>query len=180
MKPANSLKLGSYFSEVVMKTSAKLQALDEVDRRLLSALAENGRLTLAALGEQVGLTAPAVHDRIHKLEAAGVIQRYAAVVDPESVGAATAALVFLRLDGDRDSRERLESHLASEAAVLELHEVAGEDCYVAKVRVGSTVELADFLARLRDRHAGLSSRSSVVLRSCFERSLLARPEPLQI
>jgi Lrp/AsnC family leucine-responsive transcriptional regulator len=160
-----------------MKTSAKPSALDEVDMALLSALAKNGRITLAALGEQVGLTAPAVHERIHKLEAAGVILRYAAVVDPESVGAGTAALVFLRLDGTRDSREQLEAHLASEPAVMELHEVAGEDCYVAKVRVGSTGELADFLARLRDRHPGLSSRSSVVLRSCFERSLMEPPRP---
>ncbi len=160
-----------------MKSSAKFPELDRIDRTLLRALAGSGRLTLAALGEQVGLSAPAVHERIHKLEAAGVIRGYTAQVDPESVGAGTAALVFLRLDGDRDSRERLEADLAGEPSVTELHEVAGEDCYVAKVRVGSTAELADFLARLRDRHPGLSSRSSVVLRTCFERSLLAPPEP---
>ncbi len=157
-----------------MKPSDKPGAMDDIDRRLLGALAESGRLTLAALGEQVGLTAPAVHERIHKLEAAQVIRGYAALVDPESVGAGTAALVFLRLDGDRDSRQRLETHLGSEPAVLELHEVAGDDCYVAKVRVGSTVDLAAFLTQLRDRHPGLSSRSSVVLRSCFERPLLGK------
>ncbi|MGH7693193.1 MAG: Lrp/AsnC ligand binding domain-containing protein, partial [Candidatus Dormibacteria bacterium] len=69
-------------------------------------------------------------------------------------------------------RVRLEGELAREPQVLELHEVAGDDCYLAKVRVESPAQLAALLARLREGHPGLSSRSSVVLRSVFERPLL--------
>lgn len=159
-----------------MKDSARPNSPDEVDRRLIQALVGSGRLTLSALGELVGLTAPAVHERLHKLEASGVIRSFTAVVDPERVGASTLALVYLRLGGDGRSRRRLEAQLSRDPAVLELHEVAGDDCYVAKVRVGTTHDLADFLAALREEHPGLSTRSSVVLRSCFERLLMAPME----
>ena len=155
--------------------------MDDIDSRLLSAVAGSGRITLAALGDLVGLSAPAVHERIHKLEAAGVIRGYTALVDPGQVDRSTAALVFLRLDGSREERDLLEARLALSPAVLELHEVAGEDCYVAKVRVSSTAGLATFLRQLREENSGLSSRSSVVLRSCFERPLLwpvEQPPPL--
>ncbi|MHB8393252.1 MAG: Lrp/AsnC family transcriptional regulator [Candidatus Dormibacteria bacterium] len=156
--------------------------MDDIDRKLMAALVGGARATLAALGETVGLTAPAVHERMHKLEASGAIRGYSALVDPERMGSGTAALVFLRLDGDRVAREGLETHLASDPCVLELHEVAGEDCYVAKVRVDSPQRLAEFLGELRDFHHGLTSRSSVVLRSCFERPLLwptDRPAPVR-
>jgi Lrp/AsnC family leucine-responsive transcriptional regulator len=133
-------------------------------------------MTLAALGDLVGLSAPAVHERIHKLEAAGVIRAYTAILDPERVDRSTAALVFLRLDGSGAERRRLETRLAGHPEVLERHEVAGEDSYVAKVRVSSTAALADFLHQLREEHPGLSSRSSVVLRSCFERPLRWNPD----
>ena len=155
-----------------------MPSMDDIDRQLLGGLAASGRMTLAALGELVGLSAPAVHERVHKLEQTGVIHGYAALVDPTKVGATTAALVFMNCDGGPAEMERLERSLGDDPAVLELHEVAGEDCYVAKVRLGSTAALADFLHQMRERHPGLATRSSVVLRSCFERPLLGpAPKP---
>lgn len=146
--------------------------MDDIDRRLLGRLAGAGRSTWAKLGEQVSLSAPSVHERVHKLESAGVILAYSTVVAPEAVGAATAAVIAIRLQGSAQERVRLEGELAREPQVLELHEVAGDDCYLAKVRVESPAQLAALLARLREGHPGLSSRSSVVLRSVFERPLL--------
>jgi Lrp/AsnC family leucine-responsive transcriptional regulator len=153
-----------------------MPSMDDTDRRLLTALAGSGRMTLAALGERVGLSAPSVHERVHRLEQTGVISGYAALVEPGKVGASTAALVFLRCAGGPAELARMEHSLGRDPAVLELHEVAGEDCYVAKVRVESTAALADFLHQLRERHPGLTTRSSVVLRSCFERPLMG-PAP---
>ena len=157
--------------------------MDDIDRALVRALVVSGRSTWASLGEQVGLSAPAVHERVHKLEAVGVILGYSALVAPEHLEADTAAVIALRTQGNAQERARLEADLAQEAAVLELHEVAGDDCYLAKVRVQSTAELAALLARLRERHPGLTSRSSVVLRSVFERPLLwptEQPPPLNL
>lgn len=146
--------------------------MDEIDSEIVRTLARSGRSTWASLGERVGLSAPAVHERVHKLEASGTIRGYSATVDPDQVNRGTAALIFIRTDGNARERGQLEMDLAREPVVLELHEVAGDDCYLAKVRVESTAELAALLSRLRERHPGLSSRSSVVLRSVFERPLL--------
>ncbi|MGH7641941.1 MAG: Lrp/AsnC family transcriptional regulator [Candidatus Dormibacteria bacterium] len=149
--------------------------MDDIDRALLRALVQDARATWASLGEQVGLSAPSVHERVHKLEMAGTILAYSARVAPGLVEADTAALISLRTSGDAQERAQLEADLAAEPAVLELHEVAGDDCYLAKVRVHSTAELAALLTRLRELHPGLTSRSSVVLRSVFERPLLWPP-----
>ncbi|HEY6537446.1 MAG TPA: Lrp/AsnC family transcriptional regulator [Candidatus Dormibacteraeota bacterium] len=156
--------------------------MDDIDRTLLRELVLAGRSTWAYLGDRVGLSAPSVHDRVHKLEAAGAILGFSALIAPDPAGAGTAALVALRTQGNAEERARLERDLAAEPAVLELHEVAGDDCYLAKVRVPSTAELAQLLARLREDHPSLSTRSSVVLRSVFERPLLwpsDQPSPVR-
>ncbi len=145
--------------------------MDDIDRRILSLLALRGRMTLAGLGEAVGLSAPAVHDRVHRLEDSGVIRGYAALLDPDSLGRGTAALVSMTLGGDPEARLGLERRLAEDPRVLELHEVAGDDCYVAKVRVSSPRALAALLAELRVGFPGLTTRSMMVLRSCFEKPL---------
>lgn len=146
--------------------------MDDIDGALLRSLVRDGRRTYAALGKQVGLSGPSVHERVQKLEATGAILGYSAQVAPAAVAAETAALIALRTTGNAQDRLRLEADLVREPAVLELHEVAGDDCYLAKVRVRSTGQLAALLARLRERHPGLTSRSSVVLRTVFERPLL--------
>lgn len=145
--------------------------VDGTDRRLLALLAAQGRATVAALAEEVGLSAPAVHERVHKLEGSGVIRGYAALLDPERVDLGTAALVSIRIGSDPGAARELEAHLAEDPRVLELHEVAGEDCYLAKVRVPSTAALADFLSGVRQLRPDLTTRSSIVLRTCFERPL---------
>jgi Lrp/AsnC family leucine-responsive transcriptional regulator len=145
--------------------------MDDIDKRLLSLLTLKGRITLAGLGEAVGLSAPAVHDRVHRLEDSGVIRGYAALLDPDQLGLGTAAMVSMTLGGDPAARQELELRLAEDPRVLELHEVAGDDCYVAKVRVSSPKALAAFLAELRLGFPGLTTRSLMVLRSCFEKPL---------
>jgi Lrp/AsnC family leucine-responsive transcriptional regulator len=145
--------------------------MDDIDRRILGLLALKGRMTLAGLGEAVGLSAPAVHDRVHRLEGSGVIRGYAALLDPDLLGLGTAAMVSMTLGGNPEVRMELERRLAEDPRVLELHEVAGDDCYVAKVRVSSPRGLAALLAELRLAFPGLSTRSMIVLRSCFEKPL---------
>ena len=139
--------------------------------RLLSLLTLKGRMTLAGLGEAVGLSAPAVDDRVHRLEDSGVIRGYAALLDPDLLGLGTAAMVSMTLGGDPATRQELELRLSEDPRVLELHEVAGDDCYVAKVRVSSPKALAALLAELRLGFPGLTTRSLMVLRSCFEKPL---------
>jgi Lrp/AsnC family transcriptional regulator, leucine-responsive regulatory protein len=148
-------------------------ALDAIDRRLLAALAANGRATTTSLAALVGLSGPAVHDRLRKLESAGVIRGYAATFDPVSIGAGTAAFVSLALGPGVPDKAGIDAALAREPDVLEAHEVAGEDCYLLKVRVASPQALSALLTRLRHVGPSTTTRTTVVLRTVFERPLLA-------
>ncbi|MEU4563635.1 Lrp/AsnC family transcriptional regulator [Actinoplanes sp. NPDC023936] len=153
-----------------------MQPLDHVNRILLAELSRDGRQTVRALAALVGLSEPSVRDRLDKLSREGVITGYRAVVEPRSVGAGTAAFVALRFSAEPGAKSAVNAALQDETCVLEVHEVAGEDCYLIKVRVGSTVELADALDRIRAIPAVSHANTTVVLRTVFERPVTVRRE----
>ena len=70
--------------------------LDDINRRLLEELQSDGRVAFAELGRRVGLSAPAVAERVGRLERDGVITGYRAVVDPQAIGFPLAAVVRVR------------------------------------------------------------------------------------
>lgn len=150
--------------------------LDPIDQRLVRELAANGRATATSLAQMVGLSPPSVHDRLQRLERTGVIRAYAALVDPVAIGAGTAAFVALNLGPGPLDKASIDRALAAEESVLEAHEIAGEDCYLLKLRVDSPQSLSAALARFRNLHPHAATRTTVVLRTVFERPLLAAPE----
>ncbi|WP_331770343.1 Lrp/AsnC family transcriptional regulator (plasmid) [Embleya sp. NBC_00888] len=147
--------------------------LDEIDRALLRALSNDGRRTVRALAKSVDLSEPAVRDRLQRLERDGVITGYHATFAPETVDAGTAAFVALRFDAGKAARDQVEAAIRRDPAVLEAHDVAGEDCMWIKVRVASTGDLADTLDRIRSVPVIRSTGSTIVLRTLFERPLLS-------
>jgi Lrp/AsnC family transcriptional regulator, leucine-responsive regulatory protein len=146
-----------------------LQPLDRINRDLLAALSRDGRRTVRALAAAVGLSEPAVRERLDKLSRDGVITGYRAIVEPAAVGAGTAAFVAIRFSSEPGAKAAVNAALERETCVLEVHEVAGEDCYLIKVRVDTTVELADKLDRIRAIPAITHTNSTIVLRTVFER-----------
>jgi Lrp/AsnC family transcriptional regulator, leucine-responsive regulatory protein len=146
-----------------------VQPLDHVNRILLTELSRDGRKTVRALAALVGLSEPAVRERLDKLSREGVITGYRAVIEPQAIGADIAAFVALRFSSEPGAKAAVNTALQKEACVLEIHEVAGEDCYLVKVRVGTTVELADALDRIRAIPAISHTNSTVVLRTVLER-----------
>jgi Lrp/AsnC family leucine-responsive transcriptional regulator len=147
--------------------------LDECDQRLLTALASDGRATVASLAKLVGLSGPSVHDRLRKLEATGVIRGYAALIDPEAADGETAAFVAMNMGPGAHDKAAIDALLANEPTILEAHEIAGEDCFLLKMRVKSSKDLSAAVGRLRQIGPGVTTRTTVVLRTAFERPLLA-------
>lgn len=151
---------------------------DEIDEKILFLLQADARMSNAAIAEQVGLTASTVFERVKKLERRGVIQRYVAIVDPAALGRPITAFVRLMMGGvsgdayHEDIRRFVESCL-QETAVSECHSVAGEDCFVLKVRVGTTEELEALLRRLRSYGPVLRSTTSIVLSTARESTTVA-------
>ncbi|MFJ6671362.1 Lrp/AsnC family transcriptional regulator [Actinosynnema sp. NPDC091369] len=148
--------------------------LDDTDRAMLRALVADGRQTVRALAKDVGLSEPSVRDRLQRLERDGVISGYHAELAPTEVEAGTAAFVALRFDPSKQAKDAMNAALTREPCVLEVHEVAGEDCYLVKVRVSSTEALADTLDRIRAMPSVHSTNTTIVLRTILERPLLPR------
>jgi Lrp/AsnC family transcriptional regulator, leucine-responsive regulatory protein len=141
--------------------------MDAVDRGILDALRANARATFTELAREVGLSAPAVHERVGKLESAGIITGYHAAVAPESLGYSISALVGVFLSDTADE-DLVADGIAAVAAVEDCWFVAGEESFVVKVRV---TDIGGLERAIRDlsKVPGVSrTRSTVVLSTRFE------------
>ena len=141
--------------------------LDERDEAILAALQADGRATYADVGARVGLSASSVHDRVRKLEAAGVITGYRAVVDPQAVGLMVTALIAVT-PLDPQQPDDLHDRLADFLEVEDCLSVAGEANYLLKVRTRNTADLEELIRRLREK-AGVATRTTIALSIPFER-----------
>jgi Lrp/AsnC family transcriptional regulator, leucine-responsive regulatory protein len=121
------------------------QFLDETNRRIIEELQADARLSMAELGRRVNLSAPAVADRVQRLERAGVITGYHAAVDPRAIGFPIAAVVRVR----PASRQL---HKIPEVArevpeVVECYRITGEDCFFVKLHLRAMEDLEPILDR---------------------------------
>jgi Lrp/AsnC family leucine-responsive transcriptional regulator len=125
-----------------------INALDEIDRRILDALQANGRMSNQELSEQVGLSPSPCLRRVRQLEAGGVIARYVALVDPEAIGLSVTAFVRVRLDQQDDRHlADFEAAVANFPEVMECYLMTGEADYQLRVLVRSLGQFEDFLRR---------------------------------
>jgi Lrp/AsnC family transcriptional regulator, leucine-responsive regulatory protein len=143
---------------------------DTVDRAILAILRLDGRATHAQIAKDVGLSAPAVGERIRKLEHAGVISGYRAVITAEKVGLGICAFVAISPQPRKPAAALVERLLAM-PEIEELHAVAGTYAYVAKVRVSDTPALDAFLDRLFMLDGVERTETTMVLRTNAERPL---------
>jgi Lrp/AsnC family transcriptional regulator, leucine-responsive regulatory protein len=144
---------------------------DERDLDIIAALQDDARATYADVAARVGLSASSVHDRVRKLEAAGVIRGYRAVVDPEAVGLLVTALIT-GTPLDPRQPDDLPDRVEEFGEVQDCFSVAGEASYVLKVRTRTTEHLEDLIRKLREK-AGVNTRTTVVLSVPFEDRPLA-------
>lgn len=155
--------------------------MDEIDRQIVTWLQEDARLSNAALAEKVGLTASTVHERVKKLERKGIVKGYIALVDPELLGKPITAFIRLTVGSATESYIEAKTDIIeacqAEPDVLECHGVAGEDCYILKVRVAGPKRLEELIERIRCRAPVSRSTTSIVLSTFKEQSLVEPVEP---
>ena len=146
--------------------------MDEKDARILEILQRDGRVTNVELARAVELTPSATLERVRKLEERGLIKGYAALLDPHGLGLGLVAFIFVRVD-DRDDivpkAEGTAEALAELPAVQELHHLAGEDCFLLKVRARDTDDLYRFLRDELGQFKGIrGTRTTIVLKTVKE------------
>jgi Lrp/AsnC family leucine-responsive transcriptional regulator len=155
---------------------AQDRIFDGVDSSILNILQSNARESHAEIARVVGLAPSAVLERVRKLEARGVILGYSAHIDPRSLGQGLLAFVSVRSE-ESPGDNNIARALADCEEVLEVHHVAGDDCYMIKVRARDAEHLGTLLRTRFGRIPGVrSTRTTIVLETVKETSRLHLPK----
>ena len=118
--------------------------MNDADRKIVLLLQEDSRLSYAELGKQVGLSVSAVNERIKKLQAQGVIEKYVALINPEKAGIDVHAFVQVLID--RPENEAIFIHRIQEIdEVQECHCITGEYGFLLKVHAKNTSQFETLL-----------------------------------
>lgn len=121
----------------------------------------------------MGLSAPAVHERVGKLEVAGVIRAYRADIEPEVIGLGVTALIGV-VQASGTETDDVVSALREQAEIESCYFLAGDESFLLKVRVGTMGELEQLITRLNRIPGVASTRTTIALSTKWE----GRPQPL--
>jgi Lrp/AsnC family leucine-responsive transcriptional regulator len=146
-----------------------LETLDKLDKAILGRLQQNGRETYDVIGEKVGLSASAVLRRVKRLEEAGVIDRYVALVKPESVGLGLTAYLNVRLEKHTESHKRnpmdvFRASVLTWPEVVECVALTGDMDYLLHVVVRDMAHYSRFIMETLLKHPSVQDcKTSFVL-----------------
>lgn len=150
--------------------------IDATDRKILGLLQQNARMSNAELARQIGMAPSATFERIRKLEERGVVHGYEARIDPHALALGMTAFVFVRTS-EPPGHNATARALAAIPDVQEVHNLAGEDCFLIKVRVRDPEDLARLLREeIGPVKSITSTRSTIVLETIKETSQLPLEE----
>ncbi len=141
---------------------------DEIDLQLVAELQKDCKVAFAELGRRVGLSAPSVLERVRKLEKAGIITGYHAMVDGRKLGLDITAFVGVGLNFPRDIQS-IEAGVVALPGVLECHHVTGGHTLLIKVKARNTERLEALISRLRCLEGVQGTHTMVVLSTQTER-----------
>lgn len=145
--------------------------LDDTDWEILHELQRDARITYKQLGQIVKLSAPAVADRIHKLEDAGIITGYRAEIDRKKVG--FPILAYIRLSAPKERSARVGHYICEIPEIIECSRVAGSDSFVMKVGVVSMEHLEHLIDHLSQYGTSITS---IELSSVVSQRIITKPE----
>jgi Lrp/AsnC family leucine-responsive transcriptional regulator len=148
-----------------------INVLDLIDLKILSILQNSGRSRLADIAEEVELSAPAVMERVKKLEVGGVIKGYQALVDGKKVGKDITAFIGVSIGNQRDIN-KFAVQMLQHHDVLECHHVTGDESFILKVKSANTASLEKLLGDIRSVEGVTRTVTKVVLSTAKESQAL--------
>jgi Lrp/AsnC family leucine-responsive transcriptional regulator len=125
--------------------NAPSELLDPVNRRLLRELDADPRITMSALSRRVGMSAPAVSERVQRLERAGVITGYRVDISPAALGLPVTA--FVRIRPTAGQLPKIAQLARDTPEVSECHRISGEDCFLVKLHAAAIEDIEETLDR---------------------------------
>lgn len=151
--------------------------MDQVDLKILSMLQENARVSNSEIARQIGMVPSGVIERIRKLEENGYIKEYTTHINADSLNYGLLAFILVRTT-ERAGHCDTACELAKLPEILEVHHVAGEDCYLLKTRQTDTQSLSKFMKeKIGIISTVTSTRTIIVLETLKESSKLNLQKP---
>ena len=144
--------------------------MDSTDIRILKILQQEARISMKELGLRINLTSPAVSERIKRLEESGVIEGYAAIVNPKKLKLHVEAIVHVSMKVS--AHERFKKLAVEEREIIECHHVTGEDCMTVKVVCEDTHRLEEILDKIQ---AIGDTKTAIILSSPLKRKPIVPP-----
>lgn len=141
--------------------------IDQIDLKILSILQNQGRSRLADIAEEVELSAPAVLERVKKLEVNGVIKGYQALLDGKKVGKDITAFIGVSIGNQRDI-DKFAMQMLRNPDVLECHHITGDESFILKVKSANTTSLEKLLGEIRSVEGVTRTVTRVVLSTAKE------------
>lgn len=153
-------------------------SIDETDLAILIQLQPNAGMSNAELAKKIGMAPSAVLERVKKLQQKGIIEAFVTRIRPESLDLKLLAFIFVK-SSEGPGNIRVAKQLTKLPEVLELHHIAGEDCYLVKIRAKDPQSLAQLMRDKFSKITGLlSTKTTIVLETLKENNFLPIPNKL--
>ena len=137
--------------------------LDNTDLQILKLMQANARISNADLARELNMAPSAVLERVKKLEQKKVITQYTACINPSSLQQKLLAFIFIKASEGFGSGSTGKA-LAKIPEVQEIHNIAGEDCYLVKVRTTDAAALMDLMRNSFGKIPSIvSTKTTIVL-----------------
>lgn len=152
-------------------------SLDNTDFEILALMQDNARISNADLARELGMAASAVLERVKKLEQKKVILAYNTAINPMALKQKLLAFIFIKSKDDIGSDTDITSALSAVPEIQEVHQIAGEDCFLVKVRTEDSTSLMELMRHHIKKIPGiLSTKTTIVLETSKEQRQLVIPK----
>ena len=150
--------------------------LDKIDLNILRLMQHNARISNADMARELGMAPSGILERVKKLEQKGVIQQYTTRINPAALQQKMLAFIFMKASDGPGCTDTAEA-LAKIPEVQEVHHIAGDDCYLVKVRTYDSSTLVHLMRNSFSQIPNLlSTRTTIVLETVKEQQQLVIPE----
>ena len=155
--------------------------LDDIDKRIVAALQADGRLPMVDLADKVGLSPTPCQRRVKRLEEAGVIARYAALVPPEAAGFGLQALVEVTLeDHSEKTVAAFEAAIRNRPEVVACYAVTGDMDFLVHIFAADLAQFSDFALKALLRMPGVKGSRSSFIMQAIKNDLAWAPRPARL
>lgn len=150
--------------------------LDKIDLNILRLMQDNARISNADMARELGMAPSGVLERVKKLEQKGVIQQYTTRINPAALQQKMLAFIFMKASDSPGCNDTAQA-LAKIPEVQEVHHIAGDDCYLVKIRTYDSTSLVHLMRNSFSKIPNLlSTRTTIVLETVKEQQQLVIPE----